>query len=214
MGLYVFLFAYIFPSRTGITGGTNLTTYILSGLIPWLTFSELMSRSCTAITSSASLVKQIVFPIIVLPLKTALAALIPQIISTVLLLCWIQFSGSGFSWTLLLFPVIFALQIIALIGISLVFGTLGVFFKDLKDIVLIFVTAGLFLAPILYIPEILSAFPPAAKLVLNLNQSAISSGVIKTFFFFQQISHPFSWFIAISFSSAIFFVGKKLFEAV
>ena len=97
MGLYVFLFAYIFPSRTGITGGTNLTTYILSGLIPWLTFSELMSRSCTTITSSAGLVKQIMFPIVVLPIKTTLVTLVPQIISTFLLFCWIYFFGSASS---------------------------------------------------------------------------------------------------------------------
>ena len=47
----------------------NYTAYMLSGLIPWLTFQMSMLTSVNAITGNAALVKQFVFPIEVLPLR-------------------------------------------------------------------------------------------------------------------------------------------------
>ena len=84
MGVYIFVFAYVFGMRMGESSETSLdyTTYLLSGLIPWLTFADVLNRSCNSVTSNASLVKQILFPVEILPIKTVAAALVNQLVAT------------------------------------------------------------------------------------------------------------------------------------
>ncbi len=60
--------------------------YILAGLIPWLCFQEVLARSATAITGNASLVKQIVFPVELLPIKTVLGCLPAELVASAFLM--------------------------------------------------------------------------------------------------------------------------------
>ena len=72
IGVYVFLFAVVFNTKIGGTYALPLdyTTYLLSGLLLWIGFQQSLLLTSTAISSNASLVKQVVFPIEVLPLKS------------------------------------------------------------------------------------------------------------------------------------------------
>ena len=75
MGVYVFIFAYVFKMKIGGTHNMPLdyTTYLLSGLIPWMCFQESMSKASVVIVNNANLVKQVVFPLEVLPVKVVIA---------------------------------------------------------------------------------------------------------------------------------------------
>lgn len=89
MGLYLFLFTFVFPSRMPFGGGQGgAVTYILAGLIPWMTFADAMARGTGAIVNEAGLVKQVVFPVEILPVKSVLAAALPQGIATLVLLVY------------------------------------------------------------------------------------------------------------------------------
>ena len=83
MGLYVFIFAVVFKQKIGGTTDLPLdyTAYILSGLVSWLSFQEAINKSCVTITSNASLVKQVIFPVEILPVKSVLASLFPMLVS-------------------------------------------------------------------------------------------------------------------------------------
>ena len=66
-------FCLRFQSGWGYKGWASwLTTYLLSGLIPWLSFQESMSKGSTVIVGNANLVKQVIFPIEILPVKECL----------------------------------------------------------------------------------------------------------------------------------------------
>ena len=53
--VYVFLFNFVFTSKVGgsVQMPRDMTSYILAGIIPWLTFSESMSKASTAIVANA-----------------------------------------------------------------------------------------------------------------------------------------------------------------
>ena len=74
--LYVFIFAFVFKQKVGGTVEMPLdyTAYLLSGLVAWMSFQESLIKSCTAITGNAALVKQVVFPLEILPVKVVLAS--------------------------------------------------------------------------------------------------------------------------------------------
>ena len=120
IGVYIFVFAYVFRMRMGGSseGSLDYTTYLLSGLIPWLTFADILNRSCSSVTSNASLVKQILFPVEILPIKTVTAALVNQLVATVGLLVYIL-AVHGFMRPLtIILPGIFAIEVIGLIGLA------------------------------------------------------------------------------------------------
>ena len=64
--------------------------------------------------------------------------------------------GSLF-WTYVLLPVVFGLQFLWMIGLAFGLSALGVYFRDVKDVVMLYVTASLYILPIIYLPNALPA---------------------------------------------------------
>lgn len=212
MGIYVAIFAYVFPAR-GLTapGRTqDLTVYILAGLIPWLCFQEVLARSATAITGNASLVKQIVFPVELLPIKTVLGCLPTQLVATVFLIGLAFVTGLG-SKALLLFPVAWLLQIAAMLGVAFALSALGAYVRDLRELIIVFCSANLFLQPILYAPYQL---PRVLRGVLWLNPFSHLVWVFQDVFFFGAFMHPASWVLLALGSVITLGLGYRLFRGL
>src|SRR5262245_30827228 len=67
MLVYVFVFSFLFKVRLDGHGGPSYTAFLLAGLVPWLAFQEALGRASTCISENQCLVKQIVFPVEILP---------------------------------------------------------------------------------------------------------------------------------------------------
>jgi lipopolysaccharide transport system permease protein len=147
MGVYIFLFAFVFKAKVG--GAKNLPldyiVYMLSGLIPWQAFMDASNKGATVISANANLVKQVVFPIEILPVKSVLASLFTQVVSTAL------FQLGYLPWTYALLPLLWLCQILAMLGVSFGLAALGVFFKDIKDFVQVGTTIGMYTVPIVFL---------------------------------------------------------------
>jgi lipopolysaccharide transport system permease protein len=137
MLIYVLVFTFIFRGRLGeIEDNTAFTAYALAGLAPWVSFTEGVSRAVGAITGNGNLVKQIVFPVEVLPLKIVLATFPTLAIGVGLAMCAASISGlmDVPRFLLLIVPAIIG-YFFFLAGISYFLASVGVFFRDMKDIV-------------------------------------------------------------------------------
>jgi len=215
MALYVFIFAFVFPTRLGLTEDLPRTyvVYILSGLIPWITFADSMNKSAVAITGNAGLVKQVAFPLEVLPVKVVLAASVTQLVATPLLLIYaVLVDPLGLPITALALPGLFALQVLAMIGFAYLLASLTVFIRDLREVVQVFTTAGLFLAPILILPTWLAKAWKPLLLVLYLNPFSHLVWCYQDLLYFGRIAHPFSWAFFVPFSILIFYGGYRVFR--
>ncbi len=214
MGLYVFLFTRVFPARleASFEMPRSLPVYILSGLIPWLTFADAMSKGTGVILAHTSLVKQIIFPLETLPVKGVLASYVTQIVATAMLFLYMLVVGETFPWTLVLLPVLFAIQFFAMAGVCFFLASICVFFRDLREIVQFFTTAGLFLAPILYLPQVVEAIWPPLQLVLYANPFAHLVWCYQDVIYFGRIEHPVSWAVLIVLSLLVFSLGYRLFR--
>src|SRR5947209_16431845 len=89
--VYIFLFQVVLKLRMGGTVEMPLdyVAYLLSGLIPWLAVQESLGKGSTVITSQANLVKQVVFPIEALPVKSVLACFVTQLVGTTCLMLYV-----------------------------------------------------------------------------------------------------------------------------
>ncbi len=210
MAIYLVIFNFIFPGRVGGTYEMprNLTTYILSGLVPWLTFQDVLSRAPMAISSSANLVKQVVFPVEILPIRTVLSALPNLFIGILILAGYMLYKEHSLPWTFFLFPVAVAIQVVAMAGVAYLFATIGVYFRDLKDIVTVFNAANLFMMPVLFTPGVL---PGWIEAVFYLNPFSYMVWCYQDLFYYGRFEHPWAWIVFALGSLLLLTASAKLF---
>lgn len=211
MGLYVFIFAFVFKTKVGGTVDMPLdyTTYLLSGLVAWMGFQESMGKSCTAITANAALVKQVVFPLEILPIKGVIASLFQQSVLVILLVCYVLLSHGSLHWTYALLPVLILFQVMAMVGVAYLFSAVGTYFRDMKDFVQLFAVAGVYLLPVFYLP---AWVPPLFKPLLYVNPFSYLIWCYQDALYFGRIAHPWAWVINAVASFSILILGYRMFR--
>jgi lipopolysaccharide transport system permease protein len=207
MLLYAFIFNFIFPARLGDSYAMprDLTTYILAGLIPWLTFQDVLARATTAVSSNRNLVKQIVFPVEILPVKTVLAGLPTLLVTTLFLAFYTLTQENALPWTYTLIPLVWLALVTHMVATAYLLSGIGVFIRDIKDLVTVFSSANLFMTPILLHPGVL---PPFAERLLLLNPFSYMVWCFQDVFYFGRIEHPMSWLLFLG--SAPLMLGLSL----
>lgn len=213
MVLYVFIFTVVFKSRLNMTLDypVDYTIYILSGLIPWLACQEVLSRSVVAITSSANLVKQVVFPIEILPARAVLSSMWPQLVCTGILIFYTFILIMTLPATYFLLPLLIFFQLLGLLGIAFFLAAAGAFLRDLKDIIQIVSQVLIFISPILYLPDMV---PPNLRFILWLNPVSYMVWCFQDVCVFTQIMHPIAWVVFPSMCLFSLYVGYKFFRRV
>lgn len=202
--VYIFVFAVVLRARLSTTaaseGRMDYVIYLLSGLIPWLAFQEGVSRSATSVVSQSSLVKQVVFPVEVLPIKVVVASLLSQFVSTVALLLVLVLSNGSVPWTISLWPLGLLMQFGMTLGIAFVLSAASVYLRDLKDVVQLLLFVGVYLSPAFYPPD---AVPPIFRPFLSVNPFSALAWVFQDIFYNGGITHVGAW-IASAVMAAIF----------
>jgi lipopolysaccharide transport system permease protein len=123
--------------------------YLLAGLLPWTAFAEAIGRATSIILEHQNLVKKVVFPLEVIPLSVACSALVNHLIALALFLGGVLMFR-GWTFALLLLPLILIPYALLTAGISLLLASLGVYLRDLGQAIGFLLTVWLFLTPILY----------------------------------------------------------------
>ncbi len=153
ISVYIFLFAFILRVRFSAQGGiTDFAFYFIGGWIPWMAFSDSVVRSPGVIADNSNLVKKVVFPLEILPVNQVLSAFLTSLIGLGLYLVALVLFGMRLHTTLFLLPLVMAFQIGFTLGLSWFLASLGVFLRDVGQVVGIGITMWFFLTPIVY-PE-------------------------------------------------------------
>lgn len=166
--VYTFVFSVVFNARWE-SAGENRAEFALvlfAGLIVFNLFAECVNRAPSLILSHASYVKKIVFPLEILPWVIVGSALFHAAMS---LAVWLVFSLVVFGLppgSIVLFPLVLVPAMLLTAGFSWVLASLGVYLRDISQVIGIVTTAMLFLSPILY-P--MTAVPAAFRRLLYLN---------------------------------------------
>ncbi len=211
MAVYVFIFAYVFKMKVGGTRELPLdyTTYLLSGLIPWIIFQETMSKAGTVIVANANLVKQVIFPIEILPLKGVLASLVTMFTLLAVLVGYVLITHHFLLWSYLLLPVLIVFQTLAMVGVSYILASVGVFFRDVKDFIQIFGMVGMYLMPVFYLP---AQVPGIFKPVLYANPFSYLAWCFQDVLYYGRLEHWWAWIIFPLWSLAVFYAGFRVFK--
>ena len=150
--IYAIVFPFILKNNV-----ENYTVFLIVALMPWTFFNNTIIQSAACIVTNAGIVKKVYFPREILPISTTTSNLINFLITQLIVLFALTFSGIGFSKAIIVFPLIVILQYIFQLGLSFIFSAITVFVRDVEYIINIFMMLMFYLCPIVYnsdmIPE-------------------------------------------------------------
>ena len=211
MVVYLFIFTDIFPTRVRPQEiGSDAIIYLLSGIIPWLALQQVMGRSTMSVVSNSSIVKQISFPLELLPVKTLAGPAVYTAVSLVFLVGYAIWKTDGalIPSYLVGLPPLILITFIQLVGIALLLSSIQVFFPDTKEFINLFLTIGLFIQPILYLPN---AIPAIVRPIIYASPFSYLIFCWHDVLFFGRITSVLTWAILVSLTIAFFVLGARLF---
>jgi ABC-type polysaccharide/polyol phosphate export permease len=166
---YVFIFEYCSPQKLHGELTKNFPLYIFAGMLPWLLFSETVTRSSGSIVENANLITKTMFPSEILPLSIFLSSLASHIVVTALVsIAAILILGHGNPalWMLLIYVPIVGLFAT---GIGWLAAALQVYLRDTAQLVTVIMTFWFWLTPIIILED---NFPARVRWVLWWNPMA------------------------------------------
>lgn len=164
--IYAVVFSQVFEAKFETEAGAKATfaLALFSGLILFNLFAEIVNGSAYLVQSNAQLIKRTHVSPTVLPLATALAALMTFALNLVpFTVLYLLFEGLP-PRTAVLLPVLVLLELVLTLGIAYIVAAAAAYVRDLQQIVPLYTTTILFLSPIFY-PE--TAIPDHLRPWLN-----------------------------------------------
>lgn len=161
--------AFIFYVIFGIYMRLQTQNYIvvlLSAMFPWQWFANSVGQSPYAFLSNITLVKKVAFPRQLIPLVTVLQDMVHFLIALPVYVCFMLYHDlyPGWQW-LYGVPILLLLTLGLLYGMSLLFASVNLFFRDLGNLVAIFINLAFYATPIMYtIAHVPDAYLPYFKL--------------------------------------------------
>lgn len=175
--VYTVFFSVILKIKWGESGEsqTDFAMLLFVGLIVYGFIAECINRAPGLVVGNVNYVKKVVFPIAVLPVVSCGAAFFHWFIGMIVLMLALLVTGHGVvSTTPLIFLVMVPLVLYAL-GIGWFLASIGVFLRDLSQIVGVITQALMFMSPVFFsiekIPESYRALFLANPLTVIIGQA-------------------------------------------
>jgi len=159
LAIYTFVFSFVFRARWGALPSEHGTfaLFIFSGLTIYNLFSEAVNDAPQSIMASGVYVKQLVFPTEILAWVSVFAGLFKFAVSALLLIAYYRVTLGSLPVSSLFLPLIALPVVLLTLGLTWFISSLGVFLRDLGQIVGLATSGLLFASPIFYpastIPE-------------------------------------------------------------
>ncbi|HXF85706.1 MAG TPA: ABC transporter permease [Anaerolineales bacterium] len=168
LAIYTFVFGFVFQPRLGSTDSsrTEFTLVLFAGLMPFYLFSETITRAPNLVLANVNYVKKVVFPLEILPVVSLCVALFQYVINFLVWLVFLLVFRGLPPLTIFLLPFVLLPFLLIILGLSWFLASLGVYIRDIGQLVGVIVTVLMFLSPLFY-P--LSALPQTYQIYMFLN---------------------------------------------
>ena len=152
LAVYTVVFQYIFTSRWADTQTTNLAfaLRLFAGLSLFSLVSECLMRAPRLVVNQPNLVKKVVFPLPILIWIQGLVSVVQLGVALIILLIGQWFDAGVIPLGILGTPLILIPLIYWVLGLSWFLAALGVYLRDVEQIVGLGMSLLLFLTPIFY----------------------------------------------------------------
>lgn len=141
---YAYAIAAHAPLRTGDIAGVAVKS------VAWAFVVSSIRFTCNSLTNNRDLVVKIYFPKEIFPMAAVLACFFDFLVASIALTVFLAFLGIGVSVYLLWIPVLLSTLMMFCVGAGMILSAGSLFFRDVKYIVEVFLTFGIFFTPVFY----------------------------------------------------------------
>lgn len=165
LGIYLFVYAVVFRMQLPGYQGLAYVAFVFCGLIPFIGVSESLSAGTMCIKQNMHLVKNVMLPIELVPMRAVMASLATQVVGMGVLMMLLLLTGQ-LSYKLALLPLVFVLQVLMLVGLVFVLASLAVALTDVSYFVNLSIMLLMFVSPIGFTREMV---PGPFAVLIDLN---------------------------------------------
>ena len=198
--ILVYWFVFQVGFRSGTLKEVPFVLWLAAGLVPWFFFNEALNSATSSLIDYGYLVKKVVFNIRIIPFVKILSALFVHAFFVIFILLLYILNN--------IFPSIYWLQIvyysgymiILCLGITYVTSALMIFFRDLSQIINVFLQIGIWMTPIMWD---IAVIPIQHQWILKLNpmyyvvEGYRNALIYHNWFWNDPIQTVYVWIIAI-----------------
>jgi lipopolysaccharide transport system permease protein len=211
LAVFTFVFSVVFKARWqgGGESRSEFALVLFAGLLVFNLFAECVNRAPGLILSNANYVKKVVFPLEVLPIVAMGSALFHALVSVAV---WLLFYLVLFGLpqpTALLLPLVLAPLVLLTLGLCWLLAALGVYLRDVGQLIGIATTTLMFLSPIFY-P--LSALPPEYQPLLLANPLSLVIEQVRDVLVWGRLPQAVPFAIELALASLLAWLGFAWFQ--
>lgn len=169
--------AYAHVTKTPLEMAQVLTVSVKA--LPWAFFISALRFATNSLTTNSNLVTKIYFPKDIFPISAVLSQFFDFFIAAVFLAVLLAVAQIGLTVHLLWVPVLIALLSLFVTGLGIFLSAANLFFRDVKYLVEVFVTFGVFFTPVFYEAALFGNWSwivllnPVAVILEGLNDSIV-----------------------------------------
>lgn len=179
LAVYAIVFPYILRVEV-----ENYTIFMIVALIPWNFFTTAIQSGTGCVVANGNILKKVYFPREIIPISITTSQLVNFLITCIIMFIFILFSGVGFSFHLLLFPLLVLIQYIITLAFTFILSALTVFVRDIDHFVSVFLTLAFYGTPIVYQASML---PQKFQWILKLNPMAQLVEAYRSILYYHQM---------------------------
>lgn len=144
LAVLVFIFSKVLD-----LGIDNYPVFVFTGLIAWTWFAGGITSASSSLLAQRHLLFQARFPAVVLPVVALAVPLLDVLLALPLLLVLVA-ATEGLPWTVVLVPMLLAVQFVFMAGLAWIASAMSVFFRDVPNLVGLALMLLFYLTPIFY----------------------------------------------------------------
>lgn len=156
--IYALVLSQVLAARLpGSTSAYSYAIYLMSGMVAWALFSELVLRSMAMFVENAAIMKKIMFPRICLPAVTVGSALLNNVLLMLATLFIFALIGHWPSASVAWLPVLVLVTVSFGMALGMIIGVLNVFVRDVGQAAGVILQLWFWLTPVVYMIDIVPA---------------------------------------------------------
>ena len=156
ISIYTLIFSNVFSAKIAhLSGEISYALYICIGIVFWSYFNETVIGCVGAISSHSNLIKKIKFPITIAFGSSIATSSFNFLVLLSVFAVFFVFLGGNMGIGVLNIFLVLLVQVALASGVGILFGLLGVFFRDASEFIKIFMQLWFWSTPIIYPVSIL-----------------------------------------------------------
>jgi lipopolysaccharide transport system permease protein len=206
--VYGLVYLAVYRIRTPGLGSAVFVLYIFAGLVPFLMTAESLTQGANSVVANRSLLTNTVFPIDLAPVRAVLAAVPILLVGTGIVIVGSALAGR-IDWPLVLLPLVMALQVLSLIGVTWFLSLLTVVARDFQYVLAVLMLVLLVASPIAYTTDMIDG---PVRILIYVNPLAWFVLAYQKILVLGESPAPIHWAALVLAGLGVFAAGSRFFS--